>query len=286
VSLLAANGAGEFAAVCHGECGGIDVGTGLGFGKRAVALDESFVVSQLVGVAGQEHVVAVAKPAGFDAVDVFDEVGGAVVGDGVVELGMDSELVGPTEDIKEQSPSIVGRGGGAVEIDIFTTVICAELDHIALIGEDVHELVLAEAAFPGSVGLAFFLADFDADGEVLRRLVGWGEFEAKHRVGETGHIVERDHEEIDAREMVEIVDAVFVVEHKVLVIKVAAVSDVTHKDPVAMEFGSGYECLVGLPIAQVGRRGHLCHALATDSNSEQQYQCHNAHSTLGKGTSL
>src|SRR5215472_19147278 len=82
------------------------------------------------------------------------------------------------------------RNGRAVEIDILFAVICAQTDHVPLIGHDVDEFELPVEPADSRVGLANFLARLD--GETERRRVS--ELKAGDRVRNPGRapVIDRD----------------------------------------------------------------------------------------------
>jgi len=73
-------------------------------------------------------------------------------------------LIQPIEVSQENGASMVRRGRGPIEEDIFAIpIVCAQPDDVALIGGDVDQLVLPVEATEGGVALADRLARFDRD---------------------------------------------------------------------------------------------------------------------------
>src|SRR5436309_9698175 len=70
---------------------------------------------------------------------------------------------------KETFARMRWRNGRAVKIDVLLAVVCAQADHVALIGHDVDELELPVEPADSRVGLAKFLARLN--GEAQRRRV-------------------------------------------------------------------------------------------------------------------
>src|SRR5881396_1594917 len=85
------------------------------------------------------------------------------------------------------------RNGRAVKIDILLPVVCAQADHIALIGHDVDEFELPVEPADSRVGLAKLLARLD--GEAERRRVS--ELEAHDGMRDPGRAPVIDRE-VDA----------------------------------------------------------------------------------------
>src|SRR2546426_200145 len=69
--------------------------------------------------------------------------------------------------LKETFARMRRRNGCAVKIDILVAVVCAQADHVALIGHDVDQFELPVEAADSRIGLAKFLARLD--GEAQRR---------------------------------------------------------------------------------------------------------------------
>ncbi len=123
-----------------------------------------------------------------------ENLGGAVVRDGVIPLWMGIELIGHGCIIEEERSRKRRCGAGVVEIQIFAmAIICAQADKIALIADDGDESVLAEKTAQGGVGLTDLLACLDGEGDML----AMAEIEAHDGVSDPGRapII---HEQIDA----------------------------------------------------------------------------------------
>src|SRR6266705_2195159 len=94
---------------------------------------------------------------------------GAVGGDGVIPAWFVPQSVERMDVFKETFARVRWRNGGAVKIDIFFAVVCAQADHVALIRHDVDEFELPVEPADSRVGLAKFLARLN--GETERRCV-------------------------------------------------------------------------------------------------------------------
>src|SRR5205814_6049845 len=66
---------------------------------------------------------------------------------------------------KEPFARMRWRNGRAVEIDILLAVICAQTDHVALIGNDVDKFELPVEPADSRIGLAKLLAGLDRETE-------------------------------------------------------------------------------------------------------------------------
>src|SRR4029453_1784432 len=69
---------------------------------------------------------------------------------------------------KETFARVRWRNGRAVKIDILLAVVCAQADHVALIGHDIDEFVLPIDAADRRGGVAKLLARLDGEVELWR----------------------------------------------------------------------------------------------------------------------
>src|SRR5947207_13600397 len=92
----------------------------------------------------------------------------AVGGDGVIPAGFVPQSVERMDVFKETFACVRWRNGRAVKIDILLAVVCAQADHVALIGHDVDELELPVESTDSRVGLAKLLAGLDGEAERRR----------------------------------------------------------------------------------------------------------------------
>ena len=119
------------------------------------------------------------------------------------------EKVDLAEVVEEEAPGVLGRNPGAVEIGVFGRVLAkvgAQTDQVALVADDVDQLVLAEEAPDGVVALADLLARLDRD----RDEIAVGEPEAQHDVSDrVAHPVDGD--QVDLVELAQIEGLVVVV---------------------------------------------------------------------------
>src|SRR5947199_9531151 len=90
---------------------------------------------------------------------------GAVGGDGVIPARFVPQSVERMDVFKETFARVRWRNGRAVKIDILLPVVCAEADHVALIGHDVDEFELPVKPTDSRVGLAKLLARLDGEAE-------------------------------------------------------------------------------------------------------------------------
>src|SRR5207249_6620430 len=92
----------------------------------------------------------------------------AVGGDGVIPARFVPQSVERMDVFKETFARVRWRNGRTVKIDILLPVVCAQADHVALIGHDVDELELSVEPADGRVCLAKFLAYLDGEAERRR----------------------------------------------------------------------------------------------------------------------
>src|SRR2546430_17468368 len=78
----------------------------------------------------------------------------AVGGDGVIPARFVPQSVERMDVFKETFARVRWRNGRAVKIDILVAVVCAQADHVALIGHNVDELELPVEPTDSRVGWA------------------------------------------------------------------------------------------------------------------------------------
>src|SRR5213595_4145131 len=92
----------------------------------------------------------------------------AVGGDGVIPARLVPESVERMDVFKETFARVRWRDGRAVKIDILIAVVCAQADHVALIGHDVDEFELPVKPTDSRVCLAELLACLNGEAERRR----------------------------------------------------------------------------------------------------------------------
>src|SRR5947199_7287791 len=117
----------------------------------------------------------------------------AVGGDGVIPARFVPQSVERTDVFKETFARVRWRNGRAVKVDIFLAVVCAQADHVALIGHNVDEFELPVEPANSRVSLAKLLAYLD--GKAERRRVS--ELEADDGMRDPGRAPVIDRE-VDA----------------------------------------------------------------------------------------
>ena len=190
-----------------------------------------------------------------------------------------AQLVHLADIFEEQPARVLLRRGYAIEIDVLGRVranVGAHADQVALVGDDIDQLVAAEEAQHGRIGLAHLLSGLDRDRECRRVL----EREAHHHVGDgVAHPVRPD--QIDALELGEVDRAGLPVLGEVGLRAPGEVADLVDGDQVAVDLGPGCPSHIRCPGAIVpgleGRepagdreRGHgKGHQRPRDSPTEQ-----------------
>lgn len=157
---------------------GVDARAKFEFFKRAVGLDESKVVGESIGVAREEDAGIEADRPRAESIDVVDDIRGAVVGQGIVELGVLLEFIGALEHIDKEILNLRRGSIAAVEVDIDIPDFGAEGDEIPFIADDIHEFITAEGSAGGSIDFILFEACFDGNDEMASIL----ESKAEHGV--------------------------------------------------------------------------------------------------------
>src|SRR6266700_1827410 len=85
----------------------------------------------------------------------------AVGGDGVIPARLVPQSVERMDVFKETFARVRWRNGRAIKIDIFLAVVCAQADHVALIGHDIDEIKQPVKPAESRVGLTKRLARLD-----------------------------------------------------------------------------------------------------------------------------
>ena len=111
------------------------------------------------------------------------DVGGAVVGERVVPLGMLVQFVGALQVVEEDFARQRRLYRSAKDVHLFVlAVVGAQADDIALVAGDVGKRVLAKESADGGITLANHVAGLDGHGNVA--LVA--EVEADNRMRDPG----------------------------------------------------------------------------------------------------
>src|SRR5438874_5332193 len=92
----------------------------------------------------------------------------AVGGDGIIPARFVPQSVERMDVFKETFTRVRWRNGRAVKIDILLTIVCAQADHVALIGYDIDELEVPVEPADSRVGLTKLLARLDGEAERWR----------------------------------------------------------------------------------------------------------------------
>src|SRR5437764_12347704 len=121
---------------------------------------------------------------------------GAVGGDCVIPTRGGPEGVEGMDVFKKSLARLRWRNSRTIKIDILFAIVCAQADHVALIGYDVNEFELPVETPDGRIGLAKLLAYLY--GKAQRRCVS--ELEADDGMRDPGRtpVVDR---EIDAGDL-------------------------------------------------------------------------------------
>ena len=145
-------------------------------------------------------------------VDVIADVRGAVVGERVVELRLADQLVHPPHHVDEHLLGLLGRGLRAIDERLLLEADRLLPNHVALVGQHVHQRVLVEETVQGTILLPDPLANLDRADQVVLVL----EAEAEHRVGDRRIVVEGHDDEIDRGQFAK-VERLVVKPHRVVV---------------------------------------------------------------------
>src|SRR5205823_4359860 len=174
---------------------------------------------------------------------------GAVGGDGVIPARFVPQNIERMDVFKETFARLCWRNGRAVKIDILLAVICAQADHVALIGHDVDKFELPVEPANSRVGLAKLLARLD--GEAERRRVS--KLEAHDGMRDPGRPPVIDGQ-VDASDLREAHSARLPTRRVIGLGPVVAVAYVVQGHFVALNLGPHFLGHIRLPIAIVGRR--------------------------------
>src|SRR5438067_10532939 len=173
----------------------------------------------------------------------------AVGGDGVIPARFVPQSIERMDVFKETFARVRWRNGRAVKIDILLAVVCAQSDHVALIGHDVDEFELPVEPADSRVGLSKLLARLN--GEAERRRVS--ELKADDGMRDPGRAPVIDRE-IDAGDLRDAHGARLPTRGVVGLGPVVAVADVVQRYFVALNVGPRFLGHIRLPVAVVGRR--------------------------------
>src|SRR5437667_3606668 len=188
----------------------------------------------------------------------------AVGGDGVIPARFVLEGVERMDVFKETFARVRWRNGRAVKIDILLAVVCADADHVALIGHDVDEFELPIEPADSRVGLAKLLARLD--GEAERRRVSELKADDGMRDPRRAPVVDR---EVDAGDLRDAHGARLPMRGVVGLGPVVAVAYVVQRYFVALNVGPRFLGHVRLPVTIVGRRKRQPpHEHATEKKSD------------------
>src|SRR6266513_2893445 len=173
----------------------------------------------------------------------------AVGGDGVIPPRLVPQSIERMDVFKETFTRVRWRNGRAVKIDIFLAVVCAQADHVALIGHDVDKFELAVEAADSRVGLAKLLAGLDGEAERWRV----SELKADDGMRDPGRAPVADRE-VDAGDLRDAHGARLPMRGVVGLGPVVAVAYVVQRYFVALNVGPRFLGHVRLPVTIVGRR--------------------------------
>src|SRR5437870_12256475 len=192
---------------------------------------------------------------------------GAVGGDGVIPARFVPQSVERMDVFKETFARMRWRNGRAVKIDILLAVVCAQADHVALIGHDIDELELPVEPADSRVGLTKLLARLDGEAERWRV----SELKTSDGMRDPGRapIIDR---EVDACDLRDAHGARLPMRGVVGLCPVVAVAYVVQRYFVALNVGPRFLGHVRLPVAIVGRRKRQPpHEHATEKKSDGAY---------------
>src|SRR5207249_9003211 len=173
----------------------------------------------------------------------------AVGDDGVIPARFVPQSVERMDVFKETFARVRWRNGRAVKMDILLAVVCAQADHVALIGHNVDEFELPVEPTDSRVGLAKLLAGLD--GKAERRRVS--ELEADDGMRDPGRTPVIDRE-VDAGDLRDMRSARLPMRGVVALCSVFAVADVVKCYFVALNIGPHFLGHIRLPVTIVGRR--------------------------------
>src|SRR6266550_2932275 len=173
----------------------------------------------------------------------------AVGRDGVIPARFVPQSIKRMDVFKETLAGARWRNGRAVKVDILLAVVCAQADHVALIGRDVDEFELSVEPTDSRVGLTELLSRLD--GEAERRRVS--ELEAGDGMRDPGRAPVIDRK-INAGDLRDPHGTRLPTRCIVGLGPVVAVAYVVQRYFVALNVCPRFLGHVRLPVAIVGRR--------------------------------
>src|SRR5437588_1006937 len=173
----------------------------------------------------------------------------AVGGDSVIPARFVSQSIERMNIFKETFARMRWRNGRAVKIDILLAVVCAQADHVALIGHDIDELELPVEPADSRVGLTKLLARLDGEAERWRV----SELKTGDGMRDPGRAPVIDRE-VDACDLRDAHGARLPMRGVVGLCPVVAVAYVVQCYFVALNVGPSFLRHIRLPVAIVGRR--------------------------------
>jgi hypothetical protein len=203
---------------------------------------------------------------GRNVVRVLHDVGRAVVGEGVVEARPPARLVGGLQQGDQERPGVPRRKSQLVEQDALFAEVGAQADEVALVGDHVDQLEVAEQAPDRVIVLAEFLATLDRDGEEA----AVREAEAEEAVGEA--VVGEVGQAIpDAGQRLEVVVGVVVARFVNGAVRaVGEVPDVAQTHGVAVDGDLRQHRVFDLPVALEAGRLEENHGAEHGSGPERE----------------
>src|SRR5437773_2734262 len=147
----------------------VDVDATLQLLEGHASVEAPAVVDVLGRVPAHEHLPRIWQVAGVHG-RMREDHGGAVGRERVVEAGVLPHLVDVVDIFEEDAATVLDRGDYPEEMDVFRgrlPVVGAHPDDVALVGDDVHQLVLLEEAGHRRVWPRAVLARLDRDGQVI-----------------------------------------------------------------------------------------------------------------------
>ena len=176
--------------------------------------------------------------------------------------GCVGETVDLVEIVEEQRAGRRRAAVQAVEVDLLAAVVRAQPDQVALVGDDVVELVLPEEAAQRGVRLALLLARLDRDREVLPVR----ELPAHDRVRDQGRPPERE-EQVDPVDLRQVEGALLPARREVGLGAVVEVAHVADRDEIAVKLRLRWTCDVGAASRGRFAAGSLSHQPSTTSQA-------------------
>ena len=111
--------------------------------QRNIGVEQSKVVCQLIGIAGQEDSKIEGNTPWLQAVYVSHDVARAIVSDCVVVLWFAGQFVGAFHHVHEQCLRLHLRSLRGVKIDIDGAMPCSPANQVSLGSNHVHKFVLS-----------------------------------------------------------------------------------------------------------------------------------------------